>query len=156
MTELLKKEFIQQTNQVKDWKEAISLAAAPLLRENYIEQSYIEGMIASVEKLGAYIVLAPKVAVPHAAPDLGVNKVGMSLLQVAEPVDFDVKGDEEKQVQLIFVLAAIDSTAHLKALQELAMILDDDESIEQLIAAENSDEIMEIITETIKNGEKDD
>ena len=156
LTELLKKEFIQQTNQVKDWKEAISLAAAPLLRGNYIEQSYIEGMIASVEKLGAYIVLAPKVAVPHAAPDLGVNKVGMSLLQVAEPVDFDVKGDEEKQVQLIFVLAAIDSTAHLKALQELAMILDDDESIEQLIAAENLDEIMEIITETIKNGEKYD
>ena len=36
------------------------------------------------------------------------------------------------------------------------MILDDDESIEQLIAAENPDEIMEIITETIKNGEKDD
>ena len=80
----------------------------------------------------------------------------MSLLQVADPVDFGVKGDEEKQVQLIFVLAAIDSTAHLKALQELAMVLDDDESIEQLIAAENSDEIMEIITETIKNGEKDD
>ncbi|WP_159564460.1 BglG family transcription antiterminator [Streptococcus halichoeri] len=155
LLELLTEDFIQQETAVSNWQEAISLAARPLLEHGFIEKRYIEGMIASVNELGAYIVLAPKVAVPHAAPEQGVHHLGMSLLQLKHPVSFDLahEGDNDKDVQLIFVLAAVDSTAHLKALQELAMILEDDEQIAALIAAPTKPEILAIIRQIIEEGD---
>ncbi|HER6554303.1 BglG family transcription antiterminator [Streptococcus pyogenes] len=156
LLDLLTADFIRQADAVSDWQEAIRLAAQPLLEHQMIETSYIDGMIDSVNELGAYIVLAPKVAVPHAAPEKGTRQLGMSLLQLKEPVSFDLKqeGDPDKQVQLIFVLSAVDSSSHLKALQELSLILDDDEHIEQLIEAENTDKIMSLISHMIEKGDE--
>lgn len=64
------------------------------------------------------------------------------------------EGDPDKQVQLIFVLSAVDSSSHLKALQELSLILDDDEHIEQLIEAKNTEEIMSLISHMIEKGDE--
>lgn len=152
LTDLLKEELIQQVDSVCNWQEAVGLAAQPLLAHGYIEESYIQAMIASINETGPYIVLAPKVAVPHASPDSGVHQLGISLLQVKEPVDFSEDDDDDKKVQLIFVLAAVDSTAHLRALQELALILDDEEAIDSLIAASDPREILAIIEKIIEEG----
>ena len=152
LTDLLKEELIQQVDSVSTWQDAVGLAAQPLLAHGYIEESYIQAMIASINETGPYIVLAPKVAVPHASPDAGVHQLGISLLQVKEPVDFSEDDDDDKKVQLIFVLAAVDSTAHLRALQELALILDDEEAIDSLIAASDSREILAIIDKIIEEG----
>ena len=152
LTDLLKEELIQQVDSVSNWQEAVGLAAQPLLAHGYIEESYIQAMIASINETGPYIVLAPKVAVPHASPDAGVHQLGISLLQVKEPVDFSEDDDDDKKVQLIFVLAAVDSTAHLRALQELALILDDEEAIDSLIAAYDPREILAIIEKIIEEG----
>lgn len=155
LLEILKEEYIQQCQEVNDWQEAIRLAAQPLLKEKIIEESYIDGMIASVNELGAYIVLAPKVAVPHASPDKGVNDLGIALLQLEKPVNFDIEeeGDEDKAVQLVFVLAAVDSSSHLKALQELSLILDDDDHIEAIIAAKSKNEILDLMSHIIEEGD---
>ena len=151
LTDLLKEELIQQVDSMSTWQDAVGLAAQPLLAHGYIEESYIQAMIASINETGPYIVLAPKVAVPHASPDAGVHQLGISLLQVKEPVDFS-EDDDDKKVQLIFVLAAVDSTAHLRALQELALILDDEEAIDSLIAASDPREILAIIEKIIEEG----
>ncbi|MBJ8350229.1 BglG family transcription antiterminator [Streptococcus zalophi] len=148
LTDLLTIDLIQTKEKVKDWQEAITLAADPLLKQGYIEASYITAMIDSVKKLGAYIVLAPHVAVPHAAPEKGVKRLGMSLLQLQEPISFNLDKndyDEEKEVQLIFVLAAVDSSAHLKALQQLVMILDDEKMLQKLIAAKTREDIYRLL-----------
>ena len=152
LTDLLKEELIQQVDSVSNWQDAVRLAAQPLLAQGYIEESYIQAMIASINETGPYIVLAPKVAVPHASPDAGVHQLGISLLQVKEPVDFSENDDADKKVQLIFVLAAVDSTAHLRALQELALILDDEEAIDSLIAASDPREILANIDKIIEEG----
>lgn len=154
---LLEREKIQRVKSVSDWKEAVRLAAKPLLDSGDIEPSYVEAMIETVEEVGPYIVLVPHVAVPHAGADKGVNRLGISALLVEEAVDFNIKGEEEdkedKQVQLIFVLATVDSQAHLKALQQLAVILDDEEFIDQLIQSANEDDFYRLITEKAKEME---
>ncbi|VTS76866.1 PTS system mannitol (cryptic)-specific transporter subunit IIA [Streptococcus dysgalactiae] len=55
---------------------------------------------------------------------------------------------------MIFVLSAVDSSSHLKALQELSLILDDDEHIEQLIEAKNTDKIVNLISYMIEKGDE--
>ena len=152
LKDLVKKELIQQLDTVNDWQTAVRIASKPLLEQGYIEESYVEAIISSVNEIGPYIVLAPKVAVPHASPDAGVHRLGISLLQLKEPVNFGSEDDEDKNVQLIFVLATVDSTAHLKALQQLALILDDDDIIENLIKAETPKEILGLIEKVIEEG----
>ena len=152
LKDLVKKELIQQLDKVNDWQTAVRIASKPLLEQGYIEESYVEAIISSVNEIGPYIVLAPKVAVPHASPDAGVHRLGISLLQLKEPVNFGLEDDEDKNVQLIFVLATVDSSAHLKALQQLALILDDDDIIENLIKAEMPEEILGLIEKVIEEG----
>ena len=56
----LVKELIQQLDKVNDWQTAVRIASKPLLEYGYIEESYVEAIISSVNEIGPYIVLAPK------------------------------------------------------------------------------------------------
>lgn len=153
LEELLKDQMISIFEEAMDWKEAIKLSARKLLEKDYIEESYINDMIESVENSGPYIVLAPKVAVPHARPNGNVKKLGISLTKFKNAVNFrNEEENEDNEVYLIFTLAAVDSTSHLNALQQLATILDDEEVIEKLIKADE-EEMLKIIDEKIKEEE---
>ena len=77
---------------------------------------------------------------PHSRPENGVLKSCLSLLKLNKPVDF---GDNK--VYLVFVLAAVDSNSHIELLINFSELLQSDEEIEELIKAENVDEIIKII-----------
>lgn len=156
LNELLNESLIQITKEKLSWKESIKKAAEPLLDQQYITEHYIEAMIDSVEEIGPYIVLAPRVAVPHARPESGVKKLGMSLLKLDKPVNFNVEGENEsdREVRLIFVLAAIDSSAHLKSLVQLADIIDSEKHVETLIKQNSPRELFETIDYLVKNKEE--
>jgi transcriptional antiterminator/mannitol/fructose-specific phosphotransferase system IIA component (Ntr-type) len=144
LKELLTKEMIQLTESVESWEDAIQLAAQPLLDVQAIKQNYTEAMIDNVKKLGAYIVLAPYVAIPHARPEEGVRKLGMSLLKIDKSVSFS-KGNPDKDVNLVIVLAAIDNQTHLRALSQLTELLEEETNIVEMIAAKNSESIISLI-----------
>ncbi|MGR5869399.1 PTS sugar transporter subunit IIA [Bacillus pacificus] len=143
LNELLTREFIHLEDRVDNWKDAIRLAADPLLQNQYIFEEYINEMIVNVEKLGPYIVIAPKIAIPHARPEAGVKKLGMSLLQLKESVLFSEK--QEHAANLIIVLAAIDNETHLKALAQLSEMLSDPKNVEMLIHSNSIDEMLKMI-----------
>ena len=64
ITDLLGK-HVQTAERAEDWKDAIRMAAAPLLENGSIRASYIDAMIHNVEVNGPYIVIMPDVAMPH-------------------------------------------------------------------------------------------
>lgn len=127
---------------VNDWKEAITLAAKPLVEDGSVENSYIDAMIANVNKFGTYIVIAPKVAMPHSRPEDGVNKNCVSLLKVNEGVLFE---GEEERVYVFFVLGAVNSDSHIETLMELMELIEDEKKIDEIIEAGNVQEIMDLI-----------
>lgn len=127
---------------VNDWKEAITLAAKPLVEDGSVENSYIDAMIANVNKFETYIVIAPKVAMPHSRPEDGVNKNCVSLLKVNEGVLFE---GEEERVYVFFVLGAVNSDSHIETLMELMELIEDEEKIDEIIEAGNVQEIMDLI-----------
>ena len=98
-------------------------------------------MIVNVEKLGPYIVIAPKIAIPLIAKR--GSKVRMSLLQLKESVLFSEK--QEHAANLIIVLAAIDNETHLKALAQLSEMLSDPKNVEMLIHSNSIDEMLKMI-----------
>ncbi|WP_070120930.1 BglG family transcription antiterminator [Bacillus marinisedimentorum] len=143
LKELLTEQTIRFQDRASSWEEAIQIAAEPLVEQDYIQEEYIEAMIDNVKKMGAYIVIAPRIALPHARPEEGVKRLGMSLLLLKEPVHFSEK--EKHRANLIIVLAAIDNQTHLKALAQLSEMLSDEENIDRLIAAASPKEVVGII-----------
>lgn len=141
LTELLNTDTIQIVDKVETWQEAIHLASAPLLQQKKIENRYIQAMIHSIKKHGPYVVLTPKVAIPHARPSDGVNALSMSLLSLQKPVLFG----PDMPVFLIFVLAATDSESHLQALVDLTQVLHVPAQIDSIIACQHPDDILQKI-----------
>lgn len=143
LIELLTDETIIINQESMSWQDAITLSAQPLLAQGQIKSEYITAMIDSVNKFGPYIVIAPKVALPHARPDKGALKMGLSLLINKTEVSFSE--DPEHQVNLFFALSATDSQSHIKALTELSEVLGDEDGIAALIAANSTSEVHAVL-----------
>lgn len=111
--QLLTPDHIVLDVEASDWRDAVAKSAAPLLELGYIEPRYVDAMIDNIVRNGPYIVLAPHFAIPHEAPEKGVNKMGMSLVRLARPVRFGVK--ENDPVEFVCTLAPTDHKTHLKA-----------------------------------------
>ncbi|KJE28046.1 PTS system, Lactose/Cellobiose specific IIB subunit [Geobacillus kaustophilus] len=143
LKDLLTKRHIQIIEEAGDWKEAIVLAARPLLEEGYITSEYIEAMIQNVLTLGPYIVITPGVALPHARPEQGAKKLGMSFLRIKKGCLFS--NGEEHRVYVLIVLAAIDHETHLKALSQLTTLLSNQEHIQMLFKAGSVEEVLALV-----------
>lgn len=143
LEQFLPKKHLQRIEKVTSWQEAMKLCATPLLSEKIIEPRYLDNIFRLYEELGAYFVIAPQIAMPHARPEDGAIETGLSLLVVSSGVNFG--SDENDPVHLIVMLAAKDSTAHLSVLSELAELLGDDDKVKQIINAKTIDEIFSLI-----------
>ncbi|MDY2980955.1 MAG: PTS sugar transporter subunit IIA [Fusobacterium sp.] len=136
---------ISIVDNVKDWQEAIKIAASPLVADGSIEERYIEAMIENIKKFGKYIVVAPKVAMPHSRPEDGVNKNCLALLKINEGVVFGEETNEEEKVYFIFILGAIDNGSHIETLMKLMDVIDDEEKIDAMTKVSSVKELMELI-----------
>ncbi|SHJ76082.1 BglG family transcription antiterminator [Paramaledivibacter caminithermalis] len=141
LKELLRTDYIKFIDKVDNWEEAIKIASEPLLANEHIEKQYVDAMIDSVREMGPYIVIAPKIAIPHSRPENGVKKIGMSFLGIKNGVSFSE--EEKHRVYIMIVLAAIDNETHLKALAQLSSLLSDEKNIEELINANSVDTVIE-------------
>ncbi|MEH7238817.1 BglG family transcription antiterminator [Bacillus sp. JJ1562] len=141
--QLLTKDYIQIKKDVKDWKEAIRVGAIPLLEKGNITEEYIQSMINTILHLGPYIVVAPKVAIPHAKPENGVKKLGMSILCLEKGVKFSES--EKHEVNLLIVLAAIDGETHLKALSQLTTMFSEPKNVNKMVEAKSIETILQTI-----------
>ncbi|RID82710.1 PTS sugar transporter subunit IIA [Mesobacillus zeae] len=130
----------------ENWEEAIKIASQPLLEQQFIEKEYIDTMISNVKEFGPYIVMVPGFAMPHARPENGVNKLGVSLLILGKETLFN----DEKAASVFLVLAATDPESHLALLSELSSLLSNEENVARLAAARSESEVFTILKEESK------
>ncbi|MCC9716497.1 BglG family transcription antiterminator, partial [Streptococcus agalactiae] len=141
--QLITEETYQTSSEQMNWKEAIRLAAKPLLASGKITESYPEAMIEKVEEFGPFINLGKGIAIPHARPEDGVNSVGMSMLVLEQPIY--LLDDPKQEIYLLLCIAAIDNETHLKALSHLTTILRDNNNVKALLASRGYQDIEMII-----------
>ena len=135
---------IQVIESIESWEKAIELASKPLLEKNKIEKRYVESMIDNINKLGPYVVLMPRIAMPHSRPESGVIESCMSLLKINTGVAFSKDKNKEK-VNIIFILGAKDNDSHLELISQLTDLLEDETKIENIILAEDENKILNLI-----------
>ena len=119
---------------IKDWRVAIEESSRHLLEKRIIDHVYVEEMIRNVEEHGAYILIAPHVAMPHAMQSGShVFDTTISFTKMNAPVPFE---EGTKSASLFFTLAAKEPKQHLENIQSLSELLMQDGLIEELLATE--------------------
>lgn len=131
------------------WQSALKVAAQPLIDEGKITPAYVTGMIASVKKLGPYIVIAPGLALGHARPSAAVKQTSIAIATLAQPVKFGNAANDP--VDLVIVLASINASDHLSIMRKIVGFLNDQTNLAWLRAANTSSDAL-AIAERINGG----
>lgn len=147
LQDLLTETTYQNSSEILDWKEAIRLAAQPLVDSQKILPSYAQAMIKKVEEFGPFINLGKGIAIPHARPDEGVREVGMSMLVLEHPIY--LLDDPKQEIHLLICIAAVDNESHLKALSHLTLLLRDDKKVQTLIGSKTYQDIRSMIQQEV-------
>lgn len=137
----LTEEKIKLNCDADSWEDAIKIAGNILLKNNSIEASYVSEMIDSVRKNGSYMVIAGKIALPHARTSESILKTDMSLVSLAKAVVFP----GNKEVKIILPFGSIDQSEHVEALGQLVTLVEDYDFVEFVQKAKSPQEIIEYI-----------
>lgn len=126
-----------------DWREAVELAGAALAASGATEPGYAARMIQVIDEFGAYIVIAPGLALAHARPGPDVLADGLSIVTLAEPVVFGHPHNDP--VSVVIGLAVSSPEGHVTSVAELANVFNDPESIPALAAAQDAAAVQQIM-----------
>lgn len=122
-------------------EQAIKEAGRVLLKNNLIEEQYIESMLEKEKSDITYI--GNGIAIPHGMNEAKkyVRKSGISVIHYPNGIQYD-----ENKAYLIIGIAGGDND-HLEILQDLAVKLSDEDYVDLLVKAPNMDKFLEIFNQ---------
>jgi PTS system ascorbate-specific IIA component len=129
----------------KDWKDAIRLAGHGLVLSGFTTEAYTNEMIATVEKMGPYIVIAPGLALAHSRPSDSVLHTGLSWVRLSNPVNFGSATNDP--VSLVIGLAGRDENEHITVMSAIASALSNPVTTKRLSQASTPESIRSILRE---------
>ncbi|MFK4996739.1 PTS sugar transporter subunit IIA [Bacillus sp. N9] len=114
---LIENDSILLNQKADTWQEAIKITVDLLVKAEAVTEEYYDKIIESTKEMGAYYILCPKMAMPHARPGDYVLKDSFSFVTLKEPVLFP----GEQEVDVLVCLAATNDDNHLQqALPQIA------------------------------------
>jgi len=140
LKDVLTADRISLNERAENWVSAIASAGKLLYKTGCVERRFIDKMIQISKQMGPYIVIAPGIALPHARPQDGVKKMGISLIRLEKPVEFGNKVNDP--VDIVIALAPIDNDSHLKILAQLSEFLMNAENVAILRQTNDVGDIM--------------
>ena len=126
--DILTKETVQLRAQAADKVSAIKQSGELLVKAGYVPPSYLDGMLAREQVLSTY--LGSGIAIPHGELDdlKSIYYTGVSVLQLPEGVEWE----PGERAYLVIGLAAT-SDEHVGVLSNLLQVLQDPETIKQMV-----------------------
>ncbi|CAH0537231.1 PTS sugar transporter subunit IIA [Vibrio marisflavi] len=143
LRELITSDVIRIHKDASDWKDAIHKSCEALIENGSIEPSYVDAIYRSHEELGPYYVVGPNMAMPHARPEDGVNRLSLAITVIQDGVAFN--SQENDPVKMLVTLAATDSNSHVEAISKLAELFMNQEHVDAVCTAQSTKDVLEII-----------
>ena len=124
---------------VKNKEEAIKLAGKLLVNNGYVNESYIDAMLA--REVLTTTFMGNFIAIPHGTDESKkeVLASGISILQIPEGVDFG-NGNVAK---VVFGIAG-KGDGHLEILSQIAILCSEVKNVEKIVAAGSYEEIIQL------------
>lgn len=130
-------QLVELNGKARSRDEAINEVATMLISEGAVAESYRAAMFERESSVSTY--MGHYLAIPHGTLDAldEVKKSALAIVRYSEPIDWD--GNE---VRFVIGIAGKDGT-HLTALAAIALIFSDMESVEELLAVNDPEQILE-------------
>ena len=129
---------------VENWQDAVRAAGRILVEIGAAEESYIEAMVKTAYEFGPYIVMTPGIAIPHARPEEGAKKVGLSAVKLKSPINFG--NADNDPVHLVLGFCTPNSEAHIDLLSNIALALEKENILQKVIVAKSKEDIVQIFS----------
>lgn len=143
LADYINPDLIELQVEAGDWETAVRAGGKLLLDQGICEARYVDAMVRAVREMGPYMVLAPGISLAHARPEDGMLKVGMSIINLVDPVEFGNEANDP--VYLVISFGGIDHESHVEMLRTLAMFLMEESNQELLKTATSKLELLEAI-----------
>jgi PTS system ascorbate-specific IIA component len=135
---------------VDDWRGAVGAAGDVLIASGAVGGGYTQRMIDVIEEFGAYVVIAPGLALAHARPGDDVYADGLSLVTLAEPVPFGHAHNDP--VGVVIGLAVTTADAHVTGIADLANAFNDAGLVPALRAATDPASAIDLVMQSTSRG----
>lgn len=141
LTSMIERGHVSFHESAPSWREAIKASYAPLLKDNTVEETYVEAVVSCVDTYGPYIVIMPDIAMPHTTLTAqGCHGNAIAFMKVEQEVDFE-PGDPDKKARVFFSLASCNSEQHLSNIQQLMDMLMNEEILDLLKSATSIEDL---------------
>ena len=124
-------------------EEVIRFAGGLLEKAGRVLPTYTEKMVQAFHTLGPYIVMAPCIAMPHAAPAGDVLRPCVSFVRLCQPMTFGHPDNDP--VRLVFALGGVESGGHLEVLEAISGLLGDEEKLKALYTVSSYEELVKLM-----------
>lgn len=132
-----------EEKKLEDWKKSIQLGVNYMCKNNFVEKIYGDKIIDLIDEYGPYMIIREGVIIPHSRIDNSVNKTGMFLLKLKNPVMFP----GNKMIDTLIFISAKEKNDHVKGLEDLLFLLDEKDLKKKIDIAKNQDELIKIFKE---------
>lgn len=124
----------------KDQEEVLKVMGNHLYEKNFVKESFIDAIIEREKTFPTGLPTSSNisVAIPH-TDSVHVNKKAISLAILKDAVEFGIMGEQEAKtpVKIVFLLAIDKQNSHLKILQKLISIFQNEDVIKFLTTEKN-------------------
>ena len=142
ISDLLSEKRIKLKGKAIDWRGAIREAGELLLRDECIEEEYIENMIKLVDDFGNYIMLIPNVIFPHTKSKDLVKKTAFSIVTYDKRIDFL----DEGKIGIVICFCVKDEREHLDSLIEIVEKIEENNLEEKIRKSKTAKDVIKYLT----------
>ncbi|MDD3253188.1 MAG: PTS sugar transporter subunit IIA [Lachnospiraceae bacterium] len=143
LNEVLTEAMVRTDVACDTWRDCVRICGGLLADAGKVEPSFIDSMIRTVEELGPYMILMPKVAFFHGRPSETVHEACLSLITLKESIYFTEFDHQE--IRCAFGFGAVDADSHVDMLTHVAKLLQDAEFVELITGNGSKEAIMQKI-----------
>lgn len=132
---------IQVNCHADDWKQAIEMAAKPLVDDNDIDKEYIQNMIEIAYEFGPYLIIAPHFALIHGAPGCYIHENSISIATFENDIYLE---NAKEPVRIMMCVACYSQMSYIHVLGSVARQLMKDHMINKLMMCQSKKELYKL------------
>jgi mannitol/fructose-specific phosphotransferase system IIA component (Ntr-type) len=148
LTSIFTEKTVRARVEASSWEDSVDQVGKMLEEAGKIEPGYTEAMKNTIRELGAYSVIAPGIAMPHARPEDGVREPCFALITLSTPVNFG--NPENDPVDIVVAFGATDKEKHVQVLSQIAELFGDDEAVQKIRGAQSDGELLELLGSSVE------